>query len=209
MRAKIHAEELAGSGGAALAAELGCVSADHLVHVGAAEIRALRAPAWSPSCCRARASAWGPVRARLGVARGGRHGRPGHRFQPRHLLLREHADGHRSRLPGHEADSLAGVARRHSGRGGGPGPQADVGSLEPGKWCDLLVLDGESHHELGYHFGVNLVRDVVVGGRLVVSSGRATSPRPLRSPNNCRRHGVSGVTLVECVPNVSEGRRPR
>ena len=39
---KIHADELARSGGSLLAAELGCVSADHLVHAGPEEIAALR-----------------------------------------------------------------------------------------------------------------------------------------------------------------------
>jgi imidazolonepropionase len=40
---KIHADELARSGGGLLAAELSCVSADHLVHATFEEIAALRA----------------------------------------------------------------------------------------------------------------------------------------------------------------------
>ena len=47
----------------------------------------------------------------------------------------------------------------------------DVGSLEVGKRCDFSVLVAESRTELPYHFGVNLVGDVVVGGRVVVRDG--------------------------------------
>ena len=42
-RLKIHAEELAHTGGTALAAELGAVSADHLIHITGEDIAALRA----------------------------------------------------------------------------------------------------------------------------------------------------------------------
>jgi imidazolonepropionase len=47
----------------------------------------------------------------------------------------------------------------------------DVGSLEVGKLCDFSVLVAESRTELPYHFGVNLVGDVVVGGRVAVLDG--------------------------------------
>ena len=40
------------------------------------------------------------------------------------------------------------------------GLQHEVGSLEPGKRCDLLVLDSATHQELPYHWGVNLVTGV-------------------------------------------------
>ncbi len=40
-------------------------------------------------------------------------------------------------------------------------------SLEP-EGCDLLVLDSETHQELPYHWGVNLVTGVVAGGEVVV-----------------------------------------
>lgn len=40
---RVHADQLAASGGAALAAELGAASADHLDHIGDADIAALRA----------------------------------------------------------------------------------------------------------------------------------------------------------------------
>ena len=47
----------------------------------------------------------------------------------------------------------------------------EVGSLEAGKACDLIVLDAASRHELPYHFGVNLAAAVVAAGRLVARDG--------------------------------------
>ncbi len=43
----------------------------------------------------------------------------------------------------------------------------EVGSLEPGKQADLVILDAPSHLHLVYWFGRNLVRTVVKGGRVV------------------------------------------
>jgi imidazolonepropionase len=40
-----------------------------------------------------------------------------------------------------------------------------VGVLAPGAACDLVVLDAAARAELPYHYGVNLVGGVVVGGR--------------------------------------------
>ncbi|HLB63848.1 MAG TPA: amidohydrolase family protein, partial [Anaerolineales bacterium] len=45
-----------------------------------------------------------------------------------------------------------------------------VGSLEPGKQADLLILDAPDYRHLGYRFGTNLVSAVMKGGRWV--SGR-------------------------------------
>jgi imidazolonepropionase len=43
-----------------------------------------------------------------------------------------------------------------------------VGSLEPGKLADLLVLDADDYRALGYRFGTNLVRTVIKRGEVVV-----------------------------------------
>ena len=40
-----------------------------------------------------------------------------------------------------------------------------LGSLEPGKLADIVVWDVPNHRHLAYHFGVNLVEEVYVGGR--------------------------------------------
>ncbi|MFH0778971.1 MAG: amidohydrolase family protein, partial [Candidatus Eisenbacteria bacterium] len=46
-----------------------------------------------------------------------------------------------------------------------------VGSIEPGKKADLIVLNAEDYRELPYHYGVSNVEHVVKDGRLVVRSG--------------------------------------
>ncbi len=42
-----------------------------------------------------------------------------------------------------------------------------LGSLEPGKLADIVIWNAPNHRHLAYHFGVNLVEDVFVGGRPV------------------------------------------
>jgi imidazolonepropionase len=42
-----------------------------------------------------------------------------------------------------------------------------LGSIEPGKQADLLIVDAPDYRHLGYQFGVNLVERVVKRGRLI------------------------------------------
>ncbi len=42
-----------------------------------------------------------------------------------------------------------------------------VGSIEPGKQADIIILDAPNYMHLGYHFGVNLVEKVIKRGRVV------------------------------------------
>lgn len=42
-----------------------------------------------------------------------------------------------------------------------------IGSLEPGKQADALILDCPNHTFLPYHFGVNLVETVIKRGKIV------------------------------------------
>ena len=42
-----------------------------------------------------------------------------------------------------------------------------IGSLEPGKQADVLILDCPNHTFLPYHFGVNLVETVIKSGKIV------------------------------------------
>jgi imidazolonepropionase len=45
-----------------------------------------------------------------------------------------------------------------------------VGSIEPGKQADLLILDVPDYRHLFYHFGVNHAWRVLKSGRVVVRS---------------------------------------
>ena len=42
-----------------------------------------------------------------------------------------------------------------------------VGSLEPGKHADVIILDAPSHFHLVYHWGINPVRTVIKEGQLI------------------------------------------
>ena len=46
--------------------------------------------------------------------------------------------------------------------------QARIGSLEPGKQADLIILNVNDYRHLGYRFGGNLVERVVKRGEFVV-----------------------------------------
>lgn len=48
-----------------------------------------------------------------------------------------------------------------------------IGSLAPGRAADLLIWDTDDYRELGYHFGVNLVRQTIIGGKIVYEAGQA------------------------------------
>jgi len=41
-----------------------------------------------------------------------------------------------------------------------------IGSLEPGKQADLLILDIPDYRHLGYRFGTNLVQMVIKKGKI-------------------------------------------
>ncbi len=46
-----------------------------------------------------------------------------------------------------------------------------IGTLEPGKQADLVLLDASDYRHLAYRYGVNLVRMVIKRGRIVVRDG--------------------------------------
>jgi imidazolonepropionase len=172
-RLKIHAEELAHTGGAALAAELGAASADHLIHVTAEDVAALRAAGTTavvlPGTSYTLHVAYAPARALLD---GGVTVALATDFNPgtcncENLQLMISLACQELRLTPDEALYAATM-----GGAAALGLQHEVGSLVAGKRCDLLVLDAASHQELPYHFGVNLVDSVIVGGALVVRGGR-------------------------------------
>ena len=52
------------------------------------------------------------------------------------------------------------------------GRGSEIGSLEPGKQADILVLTEDDYRMLGYRFGVNLVETVIKRGRVVAGSQR-------------------------------------
>jgi imidazolonepropionase len=48
------------------------------------------------------------------------------------------------------------------------GRGVEIGSLEPGKQADILILDTADYRQLGYRYGTNLVKTVIKKGVMVV-----------------------------------------
>lgn len=175
-RLKIHADELARSGGALLAAELGCVSADHLVHATWEEIDALKAAGvvavMLPGTSYTLHSSYAPARAfvEAGVPLAlATDFNPGTSYCENMQMVISLAC-QEMRLTPTEALYAATV-----GGAMALGLEQEIGSLEVGKRCDFVVLQASRHEELPYHYGVNLVDGVVVNGEVVVSGGRLMS----------------------------------
>jgi len=45
-----------------------------------------------------------------------------------------------------------------------------IGSIDPGKKADILILDFPSYHFLPYHIGMNIVKTVIKAGKIVVEN---------------------------------------
>ncbi len=162
---KLHAEELAHTGGARLAAELRAVSADHLVHATAADAAALAAAGTSavllPGTSYTLGLPYAPARTLLDA---GVSVALATDFNPgtcycENLQQVISLACQQLRLTPDEALYAATMGGARA-----LGLQDECGSLEVGKRCDAIVLDAERHEELPYHFGVNLVTAVIVGG---------------------------------------------
>ena len=165
---KLHANQLGDSGGAALAAELGAVSADHLDFAGPDDLRALAAAGTVatllPGCSFTLSTPYPAARRyydaglRVALATDFNPGTCYCENMQMMLALAVSAMG-MSLEDALEAATLGGAAAL--------GVADEVGSLAPGKRCDLIVLNRPDERELAYHFGVNLVAHTFVGGERV------------------------------------------
>jgi imidazolonepropionase len=165
---RIHADELALTGGARLAAELEAASADHLLCIGDDEIAAL---ADSPTIATlAPGTSWWlrrhPAPARRLIDAGvpvavASDANPGTCFTESLASVAAHAclDAGMTVEETLTAVTLNGAASL--------GLAGEVGSLEVGKRADVILIDAPSDRHLVYHWGVNLVKAVVRDGRLI------------------------------------------
>ena len=166
LKLKIHADELAGSGGAELAARLQVTSADHLLQASDAGIRALAAsgaiavllPATSFNLAEhnyARAKTMLEAGVPLALATDCNPGSSPTESMPLILTL---ACLYLKLTP-EEALTAATINAAHA-----IGRADRVGSLEIGKQADVLILDVPNVAYLPYHFGSNPVHTVIKRG---------------------------------------------
>ena len=164
---RIHADELALSGGAMLAAELKADSADHLLFIGEPEIAAMAASgivavvlpgtAWWMRSRRAPARALIEAGVPVAIAS---DSNPGTCCTESLAAVAVHAclDSGLS-----VEETLTGMTLNAAAS---LGLAAEAGSLEAGKSADLVILDAPDDRHLIYHWGVNLAATVILRGRV-------------------------------------------
>ncbi len=169
---KVHADEFDNLGGASLAAELGAVSADHLVKTSAADIQALansECVAVGLPCTPFGLAEQAYTPARQILAAGGLLAlatdlNPGTAWCGDMQFAIALACRYMRLTPAQAIAAATINAAAAIGRA------RDLGSLEPGKQADLLVLSVPDYRHLGYRFGTNLVQTVVKKGQVVYSA---------------------------------------
>jgi len=167
MKLKVHADEIVKFGGAELAAEMGAVSADHLLMVSDDGLEAmLKAgtiatllPATAFSLNTNYASARKMVDMGLPVALATD-------FNPNcaneSMFFTIALACYKMKMQPSEALSAVTINAAHALDRG-----EMLGSLEVGKRADILILDCPNPEYLTWRFGVNLVHTVISNGRLI------------------------------------------
>jgi len=169
MPRKLHADEMADGHGAELAAEMGCVSADHLVWTSEKGMKAMAREGVVATLMPGTVLSLG--RTKFADARAFiEHGvpvalatdyNPGTCMCPNMLLIMALGCMH-MKMTAEEvvvAATINGAAAVNRGM--------QTGSLREGKDADLLVLDIDTYKEIPYRFGENFVRYVVAGGGVI------------------------------------------
>jgi len=168
LRPKLHADELADTGGAALAAEIGATSADHLICANEEGLIRMRdagvIPVLLPGTSFTLGADYAPARRMIALdlpVALATDFNPGTSLicaMPTVISLAVMKLGMSAAQALTAATLNAAAALDLSDR---------VGTLEQGKVADLLLLDIDSVDQLAYFFDHNPVDTVVVGGRVV------------------------------------------
>ncbi len=177
LSSKLHAEGPSPSGAVALASEYGASSIDHLEYATMADTRALgcmRTIATLLPCASFHSDTqYAPAR---GLIQAGAAIALATNFNPcltpvlNMQAVIKLACCRMGMTPA-EAISAATINGAHA-----LGCADRVGSLEPGKLGDVLVLNISDYRELAHHFGTNLVRTTVKRGEIIWEDGKV-APR--------------------------------
>jgi imidazolonepropionase len=167
---KIHADEFTALGGAALAAELGATSADHLAVTPEGDLRQLAAAGVVAVLLPGTTFGLGKgdyADARRMIELGvpvalGSDLNPGTCWCESMPFIIALACRYLRLTP---AEAIV-AATRNAAYATGVGDR--VGSLEVGKQADIIILDLPDYRHLAYRFGTNPVQTVIKAGRVVV-----------------------------------------
>lgn len=170
---KIHADELYPLGGAELAAEVGAVSADHLLfasHAGLLQMRNAGVIATLLPAAPLTLMLDKYADARKMIAEGvpvalGSDLSPSCWLENHQLIIALAC--YKLRMTPAEAIMASTINAAHAIRRAN-----EIGSIEVGKRADILTLNADDYRFLGYRFGTNMVDTVVKNGSVVVEGGR-------------------------------------
>jgi imidazolonepropionase len=171
---KIHADEFVSLGGVALAVELGAASADHLVHTPADEIKlfggsetvAIALPATPFGLGESEYTPAKEILEADGLLALATDLNPGTAWCESLQFVMALATRYMGLSPKQAIAACTINAAAAIGR------EEAIGSLEPGKQADLLILEVDSYRHLGYRFGTNLVQRVIKKGKVAVDQRR-------------------------------------
>jgi imidazolonepropionase len=169
LKLKFHADELASTGGAELAASLGAVSADHLVFISDHGVRAMSDSGTAAVLLPGTSYSLGSKRyapARKMIESGvvvalSTDCNPGSNNSESLAMMLSLAAVHMKITAAEGLSAVTVNAAYALGRD-------DIGALAPGKLADLVIWDAADIRELPYHYGVNLARTVIKRGEVVV-----------------------------------------
>ena len=174
---RIHADEMGSLGGAELAAEIGAVSAEHLLYASEDGIRkmaeagvtATLLPATSFTLGLGRyADARAFIQAGCPVALATDFNPGTSPTLSMQFVMNAAAFG----MKLHPAEIIC-ASTVNAAHGLNRGNL--IGSLEVGKVADMVVVEADTYLKIPYKLGVNIVDKVIKRGRLVVSEGRRIS----------------------------------
>jgi len=172
MKPRIHADWLAHSGGAKLGAELGVISADHLIFTPSDEIEALINKGimgtflpTTPFCyldtyAKAREIINRGLPIALATDLSAADMCESMQMMMTLAVLQ-------MKMTTEEALTASTINAAHSIERG-----HEIGSLEEGKKADIVIFDAPNHKFFPYHYGVNLAEKVFKDGKLVAEKGR-------------------------------------
>ncbi len=165
---KIHADEIAGTGGAELAAEVGAVSADHLLKASDEGIEAMREkgtigvllPITAFSLKEDYARARYMIDSGLPVSLA-TDLNPGSCYSESIPLLFALATLYMNMTLNETITALTLNAA------GAVGRAEELGTLERGKQADMVILDAPDYEHISYHIGVNSVERTIKKGKVI------------------------------------------
>jgi len=172
---KLHADEMTKLGGAELAAEVGAISASHLLFASDDGLKAMAKqgvmavllPGAAFSLMAERyADARKMIQLGMPIALGTDYN-PSCWIENQQLIIALAC--HQMKMTLGEAIAATTINAAHA-----INRAQVVGSLEAGKKADVVVLNVPNHKFLGYRFGTNLIDKVIKNGKLVVNDGKTT-----------------------------------